>query len=90
MNNYKLARRANHPRFRKSVNPSRQKYFALPETQITLIVRPVLHPSEGRIAIVTDVGWGMRWPDRRDRRARGSRTVKTRGPGAPMLASSLG
>jgi hypothetical protein len=22
---------------------------------------PILHPSEGRIAIVTDVGWGMRW-----------------------------
>ena len=26
---------------------------------------PVPHPQEGRIAIVTDVGWGMRWPDRR-------------------------
>jgi hypothetical protein len=85
-----LPRRANHLHFRKSVNLSHQKYFALPEAQITLMLCPVPHPQEGRIAIVTDVGRGMRWPDRRDRRARGFRTAKACGPGAPMLASSPG
>ena len=89
MNNYKLARRANHTNFGKSVKPSHQKYFALPETQITLIVHPVPHPQEGRIAIVTDVGRGMRWPRFRAAYERASsRTAKSCGSDAPMLASN--
>ena len=47
--------------FRIPVNPSVEKYFALSEDGITCMPHPVPHPSEGRIAIVTDVGCGMRW-----------------------------
>jgi hypothetical protein len=43
------------------VKPSRQKYFAFPEDGIVPIVCPILLHKEGRIAIVTDVGSGMRW-----------------------------
>jgi adenylate cyclase len=64
-----VARRAKRTHFRTYVNPSHQKYFALSEAQITLMLCSVLHPSGGRIAIVTDVGCGMRWPDQRARRA---------------------
>jgi hypothetical protein len=31
--------------------------------QITTMLSPVSCPQEGRLAIVTDVGHGMRWPD---------------------------
>jgi hypothetical protein len=45
-----------------------QKYSASPLPQITRKTPAILHPQEGRIAIVTDVGRGMRWT--RQRRAR--------------------
>ncbi len=56
---------------------------------------PVLFSSERRFAIVTNVEGGMRWP--RSCRSVGSYAderqvadVKSRGPGAPMLAPSPG
>jgi hypothetical protein len=39
----------------------RQKYSASRLTQITPTTSAIPHPLEGRIAIVTDVGCGMRW-----------------------------
>jgi hypothetical protein len=50
---------------------------------------PALHPQEGRLAIVTDVGSGMRWAYWRARRARSMRTAKSCGPDLPTLGSSL-
>ncbi len=46
----------------------RQKYSASRLPQITPTTPAIPHPLEGRIAIVTDVGRGMRWT--RQRRAR--------------------
>src|SRR5215207_3882803 len=46
----------------------RQKYSASRLPQITSTNPAIPHPLEGRIAIVTDVGRGMRWT--RQRRAR--------------------
>jgi hypothetical protein len=42
-----------------------QKYSASPRTQIKSISPAIPHPSEGRFAIVTNVGHGMRWTRRR-------------------------
>ena len=55
-----------------------------------MYVSPIPHPSEGRIAIVTDVGLrdamdALAAPDERDLK----RTAKTCGPGTPTLVSSL-
>jgi len=47
--------------FRNRVKPLLQKYFASRLTQIRCISKTVSFPLEGRIAIVTDVGDGMRW-----------------------------
>jgi hypothetical protein len=44
--------------------------------------------SEGRFAIVTDVGRGMRWTLCAVRRTARKRTAKSCGPDAPTLASS--
>jgi hypothetical protein len=54
--------------FRNRVKPRNQKYFASRPTQIRCISPDVPFPLEGRIAIVTDVGDGMRWT--RERQAR--------------------
>jgi hypothetical protein len=43
------------------VQPPLQKYFGVLFTQITSLSVAIPHPQEGRIAIVTDVGRGMRW-----------------------------
>ena len=51
----------------KSVQPSREKYSASRLPQITLTNPAIPRPQEGRIAIVTDVGCGERWPRRRGR-----------------------
>src|SRR4029079_10011359 len=40
-----------------------------PSGKSALPARPIPRPQEGRIAIVTDVGCGMRWTRRRGRRA---------------------
>ena len=53
------ARRANHL---KPVQPSREKYSASRSPQITRTTPPIPRSQEGRIAIVTDVGCGERWP----------------------------
>src|ERR1700722_1452702 len=50
--------------FRKSdlhVQPLLQKYFRSLRTQITCISLAIPSHTEGRFAIVTDVGHGMRW-----------------------------
>ena len=74
--------------FRNRVNPRHQKYFALPENKIRPMVCPVPSPQEGRYAIVTSVGRGMRWTLWRARRARSRRMAKACGPDLPMLGSS--
>jgi hypothetical protein len=51
-----------------AVQPHLQKYFRSRLNQIKTISLAVLSHTEGRIAIVTDVGSGMRWT--RQRRAR--------------------
>ena len=64
-----------------------EKFFASPQTQIKSIFRhPV--PKEGRFAIVTDVGCGMRWTLWRGKTNARKRTAKSCGPDAPTLASS--
>jgi hypothetical protein len=52
-----------------------------------LSARPAL--DKGRFAIVTNVGCGMRWTLRLQRRTEPKRTAKSCGPGAPTLASSF-
>ena len=61
--------------------------------QISGFLSLVSFPIEGRLAIVTDVGNGMRWThiaerDSLARRAAFVRTAKSCGPGAPMQALS--
>ena len=46
----------------KPVQSSREKYSASRSTQITRTTPAIPRPQEGRIAIVTDVGCGERWP----------------------------
>src|SRR5882757_11476908 len=50
------------------VQPLREKYFASPQTQITFKTPAVSFPQEGRFAVVTDVGSGMRWTRQRQAR----------------------
>jgi len=53
------------------------------------MIRAVLHPHEGRFAIVTDVGCGMRWTrELRETNASVARTTKACGPGLPTLRPS--
>src|SRR5882724_1024870 len=52
------------------------------------LARPASDP-EGRFAIVTNVGGGMRWTCRGARRTRSMRTAKPCGPVPPTLGSSL-
>ncbi len=54
------------------------------------MVRAVPYPQEGRIAIVTDVGLRDAMAGSVRKTSAAVRTVKACGPGAPMLASSLG
>jgi hypothetical protein len=48
--------------FRNRVKPRNQKYSASRLPQITPTTSAIPRPQEGRIAIVTDVGCGERWP----------------------------
>jgi hypothetical protein len=50
------------------VQPSSQKYFCFHLAQITGLSRAIPFPIEGRFAIVTNVGFGMRWTRRIGRR----------------------
>jgi hypothetical protein len=45
-----------------------QKYFCFQLTQITSKTLAILFPQEGRFAVVTDVGSGMRWTRQRQAR----------------------
>jgi hypothetical protein len=71
-----------------AIQPPAQEHFYLrkPESMY-FFPRPVPDP-EGRFAIVTNVGRGMRWTWRSRRRTWLTRTAKSCGPDAPMLASS--
>jgi len=71
---------------RPSVQPCLQKYRSFHLTQITGLSRAIPFPIEGRFAIVTDVGFGMRWMRQRARRTMLLRTAKPCGPDAPTLA----
>jgi hypothetical protein len=71
------------------VQSQREKYFACTVGQINATDSRVLLPHEGRFAIVTNVGCGMRWTCRRVRRTLLVRTAKSCGPDAPTLASSF-
>jgi hypothetical protein len=46
---------------RLHVQPCFKKYLYFRLTQITGLSRAIPFPIEGRFAIVTDVGFGMRW-----------------------------
>src|SRR6266567_4842019 len=75
------------------VQPSRKKYFASRLGRNRFIDSVVPAHQEGRIAIVTDVGLGMRWTqgvEAQSLRGRATllRTAKSCGPGAPTLALS--
>jgi hypothetical protein len=56
------------------VQPRLQKYLSFHLTQITGLSRVIPYPIEGRFAIVTDVGFGMRWT-----RLRAGRSAPARG-----------
>src|ERR1700685_2646272 len=74
--------------FAKTVQPFPKKYFAFVVGQITSIFPASRARKEGRIAIVTDVGRGMRWTrDVRRRRAL-MRTAKPCGPDISTLVST--
>jgi hypothetical protein len=60
--------------------------FPKPKSVVVFAVPP---PQEGRIAIVTDVGSGMRWTQRCRETSALMRTAKSCGPGAPTLALSF-
>jgi hypothetical protein len=64
-----------------------QKYFDSLQTQITSL-SIAFRPDGGRIAIVTDVGCGMRWTLMVLQTTAPKRTAKSCGPDAPTLASS--
>ena len=82
-------RRANHVALRKSlVQPLHEKYSDFQKYQITLNSAPSRAHTEGRFAIVTDVGRGMRWTPGAGRRTALRRTAKSCGPDAPTLASN--
>ncbi len=60
------------------------------EPQIRPIIRASRTHKEGRFAVVTDVGSGMRWTrELRKTNASVTRTEKSCGSGAPTLALSL-
>src|SRR5258705_7564818 len=60
--------------FRNRVKPRNQKYPAFALGQISARTSAIPCPQEGRFAIVTDVGCGMRWTRQRQARANASRT----------------
>jgi hypothetical protein len=84
------ARRANHFVFSEMTSPApfaKIFCFAPEANQFTDLRRPV--PEEGRLAIVTNAGRDAMDVAARETNAACSRTAKSCGSGAPMLASSL-
>jgi hypothetical protein len=71
------------------VVPICRRSAGLLKTRIIAMIRIVPCRREGRYAIVTSVGYGMRWTQRRVRRARLRRTAKACGPGTPGLVLSV-
>jgi len=71
-----------------SSSPFRKKISLCPSGKSSLQARPSRLRKEGRFAIVTSVGRGMRWTRQRARRAHLPRTTKSCGSGAPWLALS--
>jgi hypothetical protein len=72
------------------VQPFSQKYSGSLLTQITSTTIAIPHPREGRFAIVTDVGRGMRWTrGALLTRALTLRTAKSCGPDASMVGVKL-
>jgi hypothetical protein len=53
-----------------AVQPRLQKYFCFRTPQITSRTLAIPCPQEGRFAVVTDVGCGMRWTRQRQARKR--------------------
>jgi hypothetical protein len=66
-----------------------RKNFSLCRLVETGIERIIPSQTEGRFAIVTDVGCGMRWTRAAPKTKALSRTAESCGSDAPMLASSL-
>jgi hypothetical protein len=60
--------------FRNDVKPRNQKYSAFGAGQISARTAAIPCPQEGRFAIVTDVGCGMRWTRQRQGARIASRT----------------
>jgi hypothetical protein len=56
------------------VQPRFQKYLSFHLSQITGLSRAIPFPIEGRFAIVTNVGFGMRWTRQRRHAAVPART----------------
>src|SRR3954447_13165813 len=75
------------PIFRNRVKPQNQKYFCFSETK-SGVWSARLTRQEGRLAIVTNVRWDAVDADVTTDDRGFSRTVKSCGPGAPMLALS--
>jgi hypothetical protein len=72
-----------------SVQPLLQKYFSSRTGRSSSRGIAVPHLSEGRFAIVTDVGWGMRWTwSRQATNDVDSRTVKSCGSDSSTLESN--
>src|SRR3954451_14022430 len=65
------------------------KNISLPTPPKSVACAARLVPKEGRLAIVTDVGNGMRWTLVARLTNVPRRTAKSCGPDAPMLASSF-
>ena len=80
-----FARRANQ---QIPVQPLSKKYSDFPKEQISFI-SPLSRPTEGRLAIVTNAGRDAVDADRAEDEGAVTRTAKSCGPDAPMLASSL-
>jgi hypothetical protein len=74
--------------FDSPVQPHRKKYFCFLPTQITGLFLAIPALSEGRIAIVTNVGRGCGGRECAFDEQRRSRTAKTCGPDASTLALS--
>jgi hypothetical protein len=70
------------------VQSQAEKYSAFHANEISGRIVDIPRPKEGRFAIVTNVGRGMRWTRSCTRRMQRSRTAKSWRPDIPTLMSS--